>query len=385
MLHDVKDVAEKTALAIKLLVSAHDMQEIASQVTPPCMVGVDWLNAMVREWMREDLPINAVIVRSPAYPLVTTSGGQRIGFLDSGEIVAEAPDSAAFLQGESKVVLYPGTDTVQVRLKGTGDGPVSLSLVISQPGGGISLDYPDVQVNPSTVGMIDSSEGFGSLHLDQDGDGVMDVQVSAVEGEPAQVDGPRSTPAGFVDSLGKTIQENPRLAAAIGILTLSVVALSAALLMVLVRARAAGRMVLAGHGQEYLYGPVSQRARQPSPVITGRPRVASIASPGGMRTKERPPRHLAVLIDRSRPQRTYSLDGTMAIGRGRDNQIILDHPTVSRKHAWLDMQGDECWLFDIGSTNGTYVNNQPVRDTRRLQHGDVVRFGEAEFVFAEVS
>ncbi|MBN1138950.1 MAG: hypothetical protein JXM73_20365 [Anaerolineae bacterium] len=210
----VKDVSEKVVLAIKILVTAHDMQSLLSQVTPPCGVAVDWMNAMVREWMREGLPINAIFVQSPAYPLVTTSAGQRIGFLDNGEIVTEAPGSAAFLNGESKAILYPGTDTAQVRLKGASDGLVNLSITVSLPEGGTTLDYPAFQVHPSTVGTIDRRAGLQTLHLDQNGDGVVDIEVQAIGTEPAQAvlisqtTTPEPAPRSPIDNLEKTIQEN---------------------------------------------------------------------------------------------------------------------------------------------------------------------------------
>ena len=41
-------------------------------------------------------------------------------------------------------------------------------------------------------------------------------------------------------------------------------------------------------------------------------------------------------------------------------------------------------VFDVGSANGTFVNDEQVKDPRLLENGDVIRFGEATFVFTKV-
>ena len=73
------------------------------------------------------------------------------------------------------------------------------------------------------------------------------------------------------------------------------------------------------------------------------------------------------------------------IGRARDNQIVLDEPTVSRNHAWIKLQDKDFLIFDIGSANGTFVNDEPVEDPRTLEHGDVIRFGDAAFILTRVT
>lgn len=70
------------------------------------------------------------------------------------------------------------------------------------------------------------------------------------------------------------------------------------------------------------------------------------------------------------------------IGRDRDCDLALDHPTVSRAHAILQRSGagEDSWtLTDQGSTNGTRVNGWRARGTVPVRAGDVVRFGEAEY------
>jgi len=62
------------------------------------------------------------------------------------------------------------------------------------------------------------------------------------------------------------------------------------------------------------------------------------------------------------------------IGRAAGNQVILDDESVSSYHARIEKRGDEYWLVDLKSTNGTFVNGAPVMEAR-LQDGDLLQFG----------
>ncbi len=79
----------------------------------------------------------------------------------------------------------------------------------------------------------------------------------------------------------------------------------------------------------------------------------------------------------------YLLDAqTTTIGRGRDNDIILTSDCVSRRHARLEERSDGLYLVDAGSTNGTYINEEPQRiQERRLRRGDQVSIGDTIFKF----
>ena len=67
----------------------------------------------------------------------------------------------------------------------------------------------------------------------------------------------------------------------------------------------------------------------------------------------------------------------ITIGRGRDNTIIINHPSVSTRHAQLQRTGEICRLKDFNSTNGTRVNGIPVTESI-LRAGDLIQFGAAE-------
>jgi pSer/pThr/pTyr-binding forkhead associated (FHA) protein len=72
--------------------------------------------------------------------------------------------------------------------------------------------------------------------------------------------------------------------------------------------------------------------------------------------------------------------GRQTIGRGAENDIIIDDLSVSSSHAWIMNQNGHYVVMNTLSTNGTFVNDQRVHD-KVIKHGDHVRFGQAEFVF----
>jgi pSer/pThr/pTyr-binding forkhead associated (FHA) protein len=78
--------------------------------------------------------------------------------------------------------------------------------------------------------------------------------------------------------------------------------------------------------------------------------------------------------------RVYDLAAQeLAVGRAVDNDVVLDDPSLSRKHAKLRRtSSDELEVEDLGSSNGTYVNGRKV-GRGGVRPGDVVRFGELSF------
>jgi hypothetical protein len=80
-------------------------------------------------------------------------------------------------------------------------------------------------------------------------------------------------------------------------------------------------------------------------------------------------------------QRTYDLTAPVTmLGRGTDCDLRLVDPGVSRHHAELRIEDDEVVLVDLGSTNGTFVNGQPVRRVV-LADGTRVTLGRTTLVF----
>lgn len=79
----------------------------------------------------------------------------------------------------------------------------------------------------------------------------------------------------------------------------------------------------------------------------------------------------------------FSLSGTeISVGRESSNDIVISHELLSRRHAKLRLEGGECVIEDLGSTNGTYVNNRQINRPVGLKVGDVVKFGKQAFILA---
>ncbi len=70
------------------------------------------------------------------------------------------------------------------------------------------------------------------------------------------------------------------------------------------------------------------------------------------------------------------------IGRSPTSGLVLDDAYVSSRHASIDYDHDGLVLSDLGSTNGTFVNEKPIDGPTRLKRGDVVQIGG--FVFEVV-
>ncbi len=73
--------------------------------------------------------------------------------------------------------------------------------------------------------------------------------------------------------------------------------------------------------------------------------------------------------------RQVQVTGTTDIGRDASSAIALDDDQASRHHARVAAQGDVAVVEDLGSTNGTYVNGQPLEGPRAVRPGDSIRVG----------
>ncbi|NLN62411.1 MAG: FHA domain-containing protein [Myxococcales bacterium] len=69
------------------------------------------------------------------------------------------------------------------------------------------------------------------------------------------------------------------------------------------------------------------------------------------------------------------------IGRGLDCNLVLEDPLVSRRHARISTAAQVPTIDDLGSRNGTLVNNVPVFSAHPLAHNDRLRIGSQEILF----
>ena len=218
---------------------------------------------------------------------------------------------------------------------------------------------------------------------------------------------------GVIDTIKDAIEERPALAIVIGAGVLLLLVLLISLLVVLLRGRKTPEEEQVPVEFDEPYAPPAE-PWSPEPVDVGIPTTAApaedmtevapvdwtgpdpgvqpfapvpaseIPAAGSTRVIQRAPKTLAMLVDKARPDQRYDLSGTINVGRASDNQIVLQAPSVSRHHAWIKAEGEDFVVFDVGSANGTFVNDEQIQEPRRLESGDVIRFGDAEYVFTKV-
>ncbi len=81
------------------------------------------------------------------------------------------------------------------------------------------------------------------------------------------------------------------------------------------------------------------------------------------------------------PGMIYDLDGDIVLGRGDHAEIRLEDPFASSRHARVYEQGNTLVIEDLGSTNGSYLNEELLETPRPLHPGDRLRIGDSEFSF----
>lgn len=73
---------------------------------------------------------------------------------------------------------------------------------------------------------------------------------------------------------------------------------------------------------------------------------------------------------------------TITIGRTSENDVELKESLISRRHTSIVRKGDKYVVYDLGSSNGTFVNDERI-DMKPLENGDVIRLGESEITYVD--
>lgn len=73
------------------------------------------------------------------------------------------------------------------------------------------------------------------------------------------------------------------------------------------------------------------------------------------------------------------LTGKTTIGRRRSNDLVLSDNTVSGQHCIILTEGDDIYIQDLDSTNGTFLNGKRIHEKTVLQRGDKLMLGKQEF------
>ena len=90
-----------------------------------------------------------------------------------------------------------------------------------------------------------------------------------------------------------------------------------------------------------------------------------------------------LLLDTPGGRHVIPLESTqLTVGRGLNNDIIVEDTRVSRHHAQLRYRARRFWVSGLGSTNGTFVNGEQIEE-KALRDGDIISLGGLELTFKE--
>jgi FHA domain len=144
----------------------------------------------------------------------------------------------------------------------------------------------------------------------------------------------------------------------------------------------ASRSALRDLGRPPARPSVAPLAPDVPPDATGLHPASRAAGRGGLTDRadarlivERAPGHT--------PGMEYDVGDGAVLGRGDQAEIRLEDPFASSRHARLVRQGGIVVIEDLGSTNGTYLNEELLSGPQPLHQGDRVRIGDSEFTFAD--
>jgi pSer/pThr/pTyr-binding forkhead associated (FHA) protein len=93
------------------------------------------------------------------------------------------------------------------------------------------------------------------------------------------------------------------------------------------------------------------------------------------------PRSVAVIDERGSKVETIRLNGTLQVGRADACQVQVPDTYASAFHARIFSRDGGWFLEDLGSTNGTYLNQRRITSPAELRAGDKVRIGKTTLEF----
>jgi hypothetical protein len=136
------------------------------------------------------------------------------------------------------------------------------------------------------------------------------------------------------------------------------------------RGRGSGRAYDDGYGEREPEGPYD---------ATGMYSAAQLGQ------QERDGREPRLLVERAAGHESgvaYDLSEPVTLGRG-NVEIHLEDPFASSHHARITPEGSVVVIEDLGSTNGTYLNDAPLSGPQPLHDGDRIRIGDSQFSYLQ--
>ena len=126
-----------------------------------------------------------------------------------------------------------------------------------------------------------------------------------------------------------------------------------------------------------LFGARVEAASPPENESRGRWRRSKDAKPAKPAKPRRgAPTHVLVVEGRSQGERADLSQAPILIGRGADAAIVLDDDYVSTRHARIAASGEQWFVEDLGSTNGTYIGSVRINQPTAIAIGTRVRIGK---------
>jgi len=95
--------------------------------------------------------------------------------------------------------------------------------------------------------------------------------------------------------------------------------------------------------------------------------------------------HLIVIDEGSTPLTPgtrLDIEPVTTIGRAPTNTVVLDSTFISTEHARILYKDRSLWVEDLGSRNGTLVDQRPVHDSVAVTPGSILQVGDVRFKFA---
>lgn len=129
---------------------------------------------------------------------------------------------------------------------------------------------------------------------------------------------------------------------------------------------------------------VAEMGASPGGSGPAAPDRTQVISAGGNVAAPRAATQAKLVLQAPDGSHVFPLEAAMVtVGRGLNNDLIVEDPRVSRQHAQFRLKARRYYVSDTGSTNGTYVNGAALTTEQPLRDGDMVSFGGLEMQFQQ--
>lgn len=135
-------------------------------------------------------------------------------------------------------------------------------------------------------------------------------------------------------------------------------------------------------GDLLLFARVGARvvAMEKTPAPLSRQAAASGDDDGRTRVRMALPKFVMRGVSGPTFGKTFGVTGTLTLGRSAECDISIPSDEISRHHAKLQLVADGVMVEDLGSANGSFVNNQRVHGSALMRHGDELRLDTVRFM-----